>query len=204
MVRRHGFTFVSLASLVLSMVLSAAWVRGLYATDQWTWTWGHRLVRIQCGAGQFGLVLCDGWPRPVLLTSCSWENHRPLGFGLSVPYPREPFPDSRGRTTSVRRVFWYHAGTTWDRGALYPGGRKQSFRPFRMMCLHAWSPVAVTAMCPALWLARRGRGGLLRRSRLRAGQCAVCGYDLRASPGRCPECGTAAAPAAAVAVEVTA
>jgi hypothetical protein len=50
--------------------------------------------------------------------------------------------------------------------------------------------VAVTALLPTVWV-------LVARPRRawRHGLCPACGYDLRATPDRCPECG--AVPAAA-------
>jgi hypothetical protein len=52
--------------------------------------------------------------------------------------------------------------------------------------------VAVTAAAPLLWLGTRARRVLVRRRRRSLGLCFRCGYDLRESPGRCPECGTSA------------
>ena len=65
--------------------------------------------------------------------------------------------------------------------------------PFRVV-LPAWFVMLVLLV--TLGGLRRRRRTLLGRERAAAGLCAACGYDLRASPGRCPECGAAADDAA--------
>ncbi len=52
-----------------------------------------------------------------------------------------------------------------------------------------WSLV-VTTLPFSFWYAVRKRRRWVRRRRARRGLCLRCGYDLRASTDRCPECGT--------------
>jgi hypothetical protein len=76
--------------------------------------------------------------------------------------------------------------------------RRQWWKPVRLLSrtglgsssqcviISHWVLVILLAVAPLLRL----RAWRRRRRRTKIGTCAKCGYDLRATPGRCPECGT--------------
>ena len=73
----------------------------------------------------------------------------------------------------------------WSHPNLSVGNGTLVYRGVMVPC---WFVQLLTALLPAWWLIRRWRS----HRRTQAGLCRVCGYDLRATPDRCPECGTAA------------
>lgn len=74
--------------------------------------------------------------------------------------------------------FAWHEKRNARQGSLYGEG----YAPF-------WCLAAVTAALPLARAGRRLRSALRFRRRRRRGCCPACNYDLRATPGRCPECG---------------
>jgi hypothetical protein len=92
---------------------------------------------------------------------------------------------------------WHHAGFMAGRargvdwaGSVFGPNVPRSDRQYYWFVLPCWTAAALFALLPArqAYAIRRTRAA----RRASAGQCAKCGYDLRATPERCPECGTAA------------
>jgi hypothetical protein len=52
---------------------------------------------------------------------------------------------------------------------------------------------AIIFLIPMIWLLTPGTRAAFNRQ-LEAGHCVNCGYDLRATPNRCPECGKIVVP----------
>jgi hypothetical protein len=111
-------------------------------------------------------------------------------------------------TPYAERGTWGHASYTWGENEdlvwlRYPitptwvAGRS-SFHYLKILGVSRWTLFAphyvlliLTGLCAAVPIAVRGRLRIRHQNVCRREQrCIACGYDLRATPDRCPECGT--------------
>jgi hypothetical protein len=173
---RRLLNLVTLVSLLLCVVVCVLWVRSYWVWDELASQWPT------------GEVTPSGWFRVRRLEATSARGR------LLVIYYRESssvsaremlshstYPDEADDPrvepskdfTSARRLI---PGTWVVSDGLM----------FLVVVSDGWLAGAA-AVLPVAWLIRFRR----RRRLLRAGHCPRCGYDLRATPSRCPECGAA-------------
>jgi hypothetical protein len=187
--RRRLFTLCAALSLLLFAAVCVAWVRSYRMTEQLAWrrTDGYRAIRSAHGSVVVVLDISD------------WSNQPPASYGLS--YTREP-PSAAVNALIDMLVLnvdpgdtwveWRRGGFVWYRWSGRFGGSSiaRGIAPF-------WSLAMITALLPTAWGTSRLRSRVRARRLGRLRRCTSCGYDLRATPGRCPECGLAVKEAAA-------
>ena len=180
---RPVLNLLTALSLLLCVAVVALWVRSYFAADTVRRTYIPDLhrhgVNLQAdfNRGMARLSRYDIWSHD---TPDFPVDHTPM---LTSRYPRryshEPRPPER---TADRYLlgFRYEDKTT----SLWTAYTDRT----RAVVVPLWVGVAVFGALPARALRHRLRG--LRKAN--KGLCPTCGYDLRATPGRCPECGTVA------------
>lgn len=174
---RIAFAAFAGSSLLLCVAATGLWVRSYSAVDDVSATGDDGTLEFQCDTGRMTIF---------------WLGLGHQGWAARLSYPwryqrSSPGDDSFARVESLAEH--------WDvrfPGVGYTSGGDVPAR-FMVLVVHLAYPTVLFSLAPLAWLAGFRRQ---RRSarRARAGLCATCGYDLRASPGRCPECGSVVRP----------
>ncbi|MFI5377884.1 MAG: hypothetical protein ACHRHE_01140 [Tepidisphaerales bacterium] len=175
---RHIFTIARALSLLLCGAACGLWVRSYWLSDRLSWpsVRGWRSVYSAQGYVVVSLYVGDLSGRPADFYGPRYKRG---DIGWPGNYLLDLDPD-----TGDTRISWKWGGFAWYE-IRKPGGgirHAQAVVPF-------WCIGMATALPPLGWTTLRWRSRVRVRRRKRLGLCPACGYDLRATPGRCPECG---------------
>ena len=184
---RRLFAFAAVVSLLLCVATSALWVRSESRTDVLVAGYWHYQLHPHY-TNYF-----DAWELNAFNDHGRLKVRAYLHACIAGSGRYEAFPREKGRILAVNPAEHWGPYTLGD---LLLG----KARPIvNLPGVHYWSTpravaadvshgvlVGLAAVLPLIELIRRRR----RRRSLAAGLCRVCGYDLRASRERCPECGT--------------
>ena len=168
MVRRL-FNTLTVLSLLLSVLLVAVWLQGFFYAEFHT---SGRVVSVTLRHGYVGVLA-----HRKTSAEDQWLRRGP---------PIEVVPGNvRAFRGTDAGVLGFAAGPAY--GNTPPGQPARDW----VALAPVWGLLLLTLIIPSLHaipFARR----LRQRRRHRLNLCPDCGYDLRASPGRCPECGAEA------------
>jgi hypothetical protein len=194
------FAVVAALSLLLSVAVCVLWVRGRIGFDEIEWGYDRWLPDRSAANNQ--VHLSSDNRRLWLYVGCG---HAPPFNGQLVYgyYLNADRSGGRPRLTFDHTTYgaeWRFYRRDPDAGTTGFGplrwhvhGRSRptdgdDYRSIRIGVSH-WLAALILLVPPALWLNRFRHARHSRRARA-LGLCPACGYDLRATPQRCPECGT--------------
>jgi hypothetical protein len=147
------------------------------------WAWAH-VGRHRVQVMRFGESRCvcaEVRPWGYLLSVSTYDRGFPVGFN------QPKGPDWVVRSTRADERVRYIAAEFQKFGFDYGSYARDSYYggPTRFATVPYWAAEAL----PAALGAGAARRAMTLRRRRREGMCPSCGYDLRATPDRCPECG---------------
>ena len=167
--KRRLFNLAAALSLLLCVASVGLWVRSYWRTDVVVWPVRHSECCLLVSKGWAAFVRIDGTETFTLLSMD--------GYAESTPDESATIKDFQ--KDMVLAWCSQTAGYQWGVGC-------RRTPQMAIAALHLWIPATIMSAGPA-WIARRWLRGHRRRL---LGLCDRCGYDLRATPDRCPECGT--------------
>lgn len=181
---RRVFTTFAATSLVFCATIVTMWVRTCSEIDEVQDTSDANRYIVTVGGGQF--VVSATTYDPFRQVTQGWSVRRWTG-GHQVEEQLLWNRSIIAQNTARRPLF----GFWWQRMPLAtpPAPSIQAPASVFLLIGPLWLVALLFTVPAMLWLPSYLRWRKAR-ARTLGGRCASCGYDLRASAGRCPECGT--------------
>ncbi len=174
--RRKILHLTVAVSLVLGVGTAAVWVRSYWRTDAVVYLGPSGHCAIQ-------------WARGSLIVGADNVGSPQRRLGLHS-WPAEGMDEHIGSGPWNRLGFG--SDLTVTQSSTLPPAALTSFptKPPATIVARRWSvPLWAVGIVLAILLGGMARASFRTWQRRRSGRCVACGYDLRATGARCPECG---------------
>ena len=179
-VKRYLFNVVAGLSLLLCVAIAGLWVRSYCVLDGLQWNSQHRAYVLNSSRGLLLLVV-DVNQSSIPGGFRNWFAPG-MTYGTGSPYDLPAYLADTMANAEPMPLYCYY----WHGFGFYRFDRLLGV-PETDIVLPLWVLLGLLLVLPVFRLI--AHAGKSKRSGFNQGLCEKCGYDVRATPGKCPECG---------------